>query len=109
MFSHRLPTHTFRYATISGLILMCMVSSACDTLRIHNGAGQPVGLLIDAQTSGGFLNDQAVVTSRSTLLTTNYRSSASSNEVIAFTNDRPPKHVMTPWTPQKDIFDIPFA
>lgn len=109
MCNQRARARTYRYATITGLILMCMVSSACDMLRIHNGSGQPVGLLIDAQTSAGFLNDQAVVTSRSQIVTTNYRSSPSSNEVIAFTNDRPPKHVGTPWTPQKDIFDVSFA
>jgi len=109
MINQRLRTTIFRCAPMAGLILVCAVTSACDTLRIHNGAGHPVGLLIDAQNSSGFLNDHAVVTSRSEIATTNYRSSASSNEVIGFTNDRPPKHVMTPWTPQRDTFDVAFA
>jgi hypothetical protein len=94
---------------MAALIAVCGIMTGCDAIRIHNGAGQPVGLLIDAQNSNGFVNDHAVVTSRTEITTTNYRSSASSNEVLGFTNDRPPKHVMTPWTPQRDVFDVNFA
>lgn len=90
------------------LIVLCAVSSGCDSLRIHNGSGNPVGLLIDAQNSSGFVNDHATVTSRSEIATTNYRSSADSNEVLGFTMDRPPTYVSTPWTPQRDTFDVTF-
>jgi hypothetical protein len=83
--------------------------NACDTIRIHNGSGQPVGLLIDAQNSAGFVNDHAVITTRPEIFTTNYRLSADSNEITGFTNDRPPKHVMTPWTADRDTFDVTFA
>ncbi|MET0514737.1 MAG: hypothetical protein ABW047_05345 [Nitrospiraceae bacterium] len=109
MFIQRLRTHVVRYAPMIGLIVVCVVAPACDALRIHNSAGQPVGLLIDAENSDGVLNDHAVVTAQSEIAITNYHPSGTSNEVTGFTNDRPPKHVTTPWTSQRDTFDVIFA
>src|SRR5262245_27015313 len=99
----------FRLVPMAALVLACAITTGCDAIRIQNAGGNPVGLLIDAENSGTFVNDHAVVTSRTEIATTNYRSSASSNEIVGFTNDRPPKYVATPWTPQHDTFDVSFA
>jgi hypothetical protein len=91
-----------RYAPMVGLLSVYAITTGCDAIRIQNGGGNSVGLLIDAESSSGFVNDRPVVTSLTEFATTNYRSSSLSNEIVGFTNDRPPKRVATPWTPQRD-------
>ena len=102
-------TPLLRCAQMAGVLLICATATGCDTIRIQNAGGNSVGLLIDAEDSSGFVNDSSVVTSLTQFATTNYRSSSVSNEIIGFTNDRPPKRVATPWTSQRDTFDVIFA
>jgi hypothetical protein len=98
-----------RDAPMAGLLFVCAIATGCDAIRIQNAVGNSVGLLIDAESSSGFVNDRPVVTSLTEFATTNYRSSSLSNEIVGFTNDRPPKRLATPWTPQRDTFDVIFA
>lgn len=93
---------------LSIVLVMTLSWTGCDALRIHNGSGNPVGLLVDAQNSSGTLNDHTVVTTRTEIGFSNYTSAPSTNEIIGFTNDRPPKYLATPWTPQRDTFDLTF-
>lgn len=102
-------TRLLRYVRMGGLLFVFAITTGCDTIRIQNAGGNSVGLLIDAESSSGFVNDSSVVTSLTEFATTNYRSSSLSNEIVGFTNDRPPKRVATPWTPQRDTFDVIFA
>lgn len=95
---------------VSAVIVTALVWSviACDTIRVQNSSGQPVGLLVDAQNGTTTVNDRGVTFTGSSVGITNYSSAAQSNEVVAFTNDRPPKYQATPWTPNRDTFDVPF-
>ena len=90
------------------VLVMTLLWTGCDALRIHNGSGHPVGLLVDAQGSNGTVNDHSVVTTRAEIGFSNYRAAPSSNEIIGFTNDRPAKYLATAWTPQRDTFDLTF-
>ena len=89
-------------------LVMTLLWTGCDALRIHNGSGNPVRLLVDAQGSSDTLNDHAVVTTGTEIGFSNYRAAPSTNEIIGFTNDRPPKYLPTPWTSQRDTFDLTF-
>jgi len=84
--------------------------SACgDTVTISNGSGQPVGLLVDGQDSGGRVDDRAFTSPASPIAVGALTAASQSNEVIGFTNDRPPKQLNTPWTDANDNFALAFA
>ncbi|HMS85546.1 MAG TPA: hypothetical protein PKD12_18040 [Nitrospira sp.] len=92
-----------------GILPVVLFLTGCnDTVNVVNGSGQPVGLLVDGQDSGGQLNDRAFVSAASPLNVGQLSSSPQTNEVIGFTNDRPPKYLSAPWTSGSDAFNVDF-
>lgn len=97
------------FASWAMVVLAVVVfMTGCDAIRIYNGSGNAVGLLVDAQGSNGVLNDHAVISTATSIGFSSYSASPNSNEVIGFTNDRPPKYLATPWTTRRDVFDLTF-
>jgi hypothetical protein len=89
---------------VTGLLLL-VLTSCSDVLHISN-AGGPVGVLLDGQDDTGNVNDRGYITTASKIDVT--YTAGTSNEVVGFTNARPPRLVTTPWTNEVDYFDLDF-
>jgi len=75
---------------------------------VTNSSGQAVGLMVDGQDSSGVVNDRGFVSSASAIGVGTLNLATQSNEVVGFTNDRPPKYLNTPWTSNRDNFNLDF-
>ena len=99
---------------IKGLsILVCqfiilLLTGCNDTVNVTNSSGQAVGLMVDGQDSSGVVNDRGFVSSASAIGVGTLNLATQSNEVVGFTNDRPPKYLNTPWTSNRDNFNLDF-
>ena len=82
--------------------------AGCDTLRLGNTSGDQAGLLVDGQDANGPVNDRGFLANGTSRTVGRLSESSSSNEVLAFTTNRPPKQAATPWTTGRDIFDVDF-
>ena len=85
-------------AFIIGVFPLLMLLTGCDTINVINGSGQPVGVMVDGQDSGGQINDRTVISAASAIGVGGLSASSQTNEVTGFTNDRPPTYLSTPWT-----------
>ncbi len=89
--------------------LFCLISASFqDIITIANGSGQPVGIIVDGQDEAGALNDRAFITATTLVGVGKLTASSQVNEVIGFTNERPPKHLSTPWTAANETFNLEF-
>ena len=50
-----------------GALPVMMFLAGCDTINVINGSGQPVGVMVDGQDSGGQINDRTVISSASAI------------------------------------------
>jgi len=89
-------------------IAVFFMAGCSDTVNISNGSGQPVGLLVDGQDSGGQFSDRSFITTAASIGVGELSASPQSNEVAGFTNGRPPKYLSTPWTGGSDAFNLAF-
>ena len=97
------------FRTAPCLLLLAVLGGGCgDQIHISNTAGQPVGLLIDGRNAAGPINDRTVVTTAATVGVGEITASAGTNEVAAFTSQRPVKLQATPWTSARDTFNLGF-
>lgn len=85
-----------------------LMAGCSDTVNISNGSGQPAGLLVDGQDSGGPFSDRSFITTAASIGVGELSAAPQSNEVIGFTNARPPKYLSTPWTGGGDAFNLAF-
>jgi hypothetical protein len=85
-----------------------LLAGCNDTINVTNGSGQPVGLMADGQDSSGIVNDRSYISTATAINIGALSLSTQSNEVIGFTNDRPPKYLNTPWTSKSDNFNLDF-
>jgi hypothetical protein len=85
-----------------------LIAGCDDTVNVTNSSGQPMGLMVDGQDSSGVLNDRGFVSSASAIGVGALSLAPQANEVVGFTNDRPPKYLNTPWTNSSDQFNLDF-
>ena len=91
-----------------GVLPVILFLAGCDTINVINGSGQPVGVMVDGQDSGGQINDRTVISAASAIGVGGLSASSQTNEVTGFTNDRPPQYLSTPWTGSIDAFNLAF-
>jgi len=86
------------------------LTGCADRVKLTNTSGSENGILVDGQSSSGPINDETFASSSTTIKVGRLRASATSNEVIAFTNLRPVA-IQTPvsWTSGRDTVNTPFA
>lgn len=89
---------------------MFTVMGCADRVKLSNTSSSENGILVDGQSSSGPMNDKAFTSTSTTIRVGRLRASASSNEVIAFTNLRPVAiETPVPWTSGRDTVNTPFA
>ena len=71
------------------LLLIVFLSFGCDKVILGNSAGHEHGLLVDGQNSSGHVNDRSRVSAATTIDVGELDASASTNDIIAFTQNRP--------------------
>ena len=85
---------------------------AQDQVTLNNNSGNPIGLLVDGKLNGSFVNDQTYVSPGSPALVGQFSRATGqgTNEVMAFTQDRPMAiYTNPPWTTGNDNIMVPFA
>ena len=85
---------------------------AQDHVTLNNSSGNPIGLLVDGKLNGSFVNDQTYVSPGSPALIGQFSRATGqgTNEVMAFTQDRPMAiYTNPPWTTGNDNINVPFA
>ena len=85
---------------------------AQDQVTLNNNSGNPIGLLVDGKLNGSFVNDQTYVSPGSPALIGQFAKATGqgTNEVMAFTQDRPMAiYTNVPWTTRNDTIIVPFA
>jgi hypothetical protein len=85
---------------------------AQDQVTLNNNSGNPIGLLVDGKLNGSFVNDQTYVSPGSPALIGQFSkmNGNKTNEVMAFTQDRPMAiYTNVPWTTGNDNIIVPFA
>jgi hypothetical protein len=85
---------------------------AQDHITLNNSSGNPIGLLVDGKLNGSFVNDQTYVSPGSPALIGQFSRATGqgTNEVMAFTQDRPMAiYANPPWTTGNDNINVPFA
>lgn len=93
---------------------LCLVASlsGCvvgDTVNVTSGSGQPNGLLVDGQDATGVFNDRSVISNGTSIGVGALSAAPQSNEVVGFTNDRPPRYLSTAWTSANETFNLGFS
>jgi hypothetical protein len=83
------------------------VVETADLVLLRNGSASPSGLLVDGRGAGGVLNDRGYVVADSTLMVV-LAAAPESNEVLAFTERRPPILASAPWTDAPDTIVVDF-
>jgi len=89
-------------------LIILLLAGCNDTINVTNGSGQAVGLMVDGQESSGVINDRSFVSNVPAIGVGALSPATQSNEVVGFTNDRPPKYLNTPWTSNSDNFNLDF-
>jgi len=85
------------------------IVTGLDIVRVHNGAGGPIGLLLDGQLGSHFLNDSGLVLTDSATPVLFKSDSLTDGEIAAFTPGRPPALLpQAPWSGGTDTVDITF-
>ncbi len=92
-------------------ITICLASIACnDSVQLTNNSTSENGLLVDGRDGTGNFNDKKFISAAATIDVVSIDASAASNEVIAFTNHRPPAIVQNvPWTSSFEQIAVPYA
>ncbi len=93
---------------IGALSIIILTIGCGDTINVSNGSGQPVGLLVDGQDASGPFSDRSFISTAAAIGVGTLSTSLQSNEIIGFTNDRPPKYLSTSWTGGNDSFNLAF-
>jgi hypothetical protein len=83
------------------------VVDEADVIVLRNGLSGLHGLLIDGRGASGDVNDRGVI-SADTIVTIVMSAAAETNEVLAFTEGRPPILVPSPWTSGADTVSVEF-
>lgn len=94
------------------LIVICvtLLYGCGDDVLLSNTSGNENGILLDGEDSSGQLNDKTYTSANTKIDVGSVSPSATSNEVIAFTNLRPVA-ITTPaaWTTGNDDIPVPFS
>lgn len=108
----RLPTVCRRFG---GFVLVIVAGifallGCDDQVTLINTSGNSNGILVDGQSSTGPVNDQTFTSNSTTISVGQLSASVSSNEVVAFTNQRPAA-IQTPvsWTSGSDNVSVAFS
>lgn len=83
------------------------VVETADLVLLRNGSTSPSGLLVDGRGAAGVLNDRGYVVTDSTLMVV-LAAAPESNEILAFTEHRPPILASAPWTDAPDTIVVDF-
>ncbi len=79
-----------------------------DTVAITGSGSGAVGLLIDGDGATGFVNDRTRTSSSSPIGVGQLTQSIQTNEIVGFTERRPPKYLATLWTIGDDSVTLDF-
>lgn len=94
------------------LAVIAVLGSGCgDALQFVNGSSGDKGYMLDGRTEGGAqVHNLSYTTNQDKQFFQNLRPAVvpNLNEAVAFTNNRPPKHVNTPWTDAEETFTVTF-
>ncbi len=92
---------------LSSLSMPFDVLAGPDVVHFRNTGGQPVGAVLDGQ-STQFVNDFSTITTDSTVVTV-MANAPRGDEIVAFTEGRPPEILTTPlWTTSIDTVTVTF-
>ena len=99
--------------SLSGLaflpLLVLVTISGCDKVQLTNSGNGENGILVDASSGGVDQNDVRYTKSGANIWMRNYKPSSRSNEVIAYTNGKPPiLNQDVGWTNGWDSVDVSF-
>src|SRR4051812_3173166 len=97
---------------LSALLFGTAVVRAQDQVTLTNNSGNPIGLLVDGKLGKSVVNDQTYVSNASPAVIGQFSLTPGnkSNEVMAFTQDRPMAiRSSVPWTTGNDNISVPFA
>lgn len=101
-----------RQRSILALIAAALLVTACgDSLQFVNGSGNEFGYMLDGQTEAGAqVHSLSYTTTSDVQFFQNLRPAVAPNlgEAVAFTNNRPPAHIVTPWTTAEERFTVNF-
>lgn len=96
--------------TKTTLLIVVLISLGCgDKVTIGNSAGNEHGLLVDGQNTSGHVNDRVRVSGNTAIDVGKLVASSSTNDIIAFTQNRPPAMKSANWTSGKDTEAITFS
>jgi hypothetical protein len=85
---------------------------AQDQVTLNNNSGNEIGLLVDGVLNGSFVNDKTFLSATSPISLGSFIKAKGNktNEVMAFTKDRPMEiYTSVPWTSGNDNITVPFA
>ena len=94
--------------TILLIILLFMRYINEDTVNVTQSSGNEIGLMVDGQDINGFVNDKKFISNNTNINVGKLKLATESNEVVGFTNDRPPTYLNTPWKDGNDNFNLRF-
>jgi uncharacterized protein YcfL len=86
-------TFTKGLKVVAFQLSILLLTGCNDTINVTNGSGQAVGLMADGQDSSGIVNDRSYISAATAINIGALSLSTQSNEVVGFTNDRPPKYL----------------
>jgi hypothetical protein len=105
--------HDFGIPWIFGILLIFILrigyaDTNTDIVNIINNSGNEIGLIVDGQNSSGFVNDKNYPSTSNAIDIGQFNLSTETNEIVGFTNDKPPKYLKTQWTNSTDSFNLEF-
>ena len=95
-----------------GILIAAVIVSGCssDKVVLSNSAGNEHGLLVDGQNDSGHVNDRKRLSANTTISVGELTSSASTNDIIAFSKGRPVAiKENAGWTTGDDTESISFS
>lgn len=93
---------------VFGWVSLLVLSTGCaDRLNVSGSAGGEVGVLLDGRDGAADVNDRGHL-SAATPIGVGNLTAGTSNEIVGFANQRPPRYVATPWTEGNDSFNLDF-
>ena len=100
-----------RFEIMSAVVVAVLAAGCGDALQFANGSSGEKGYMLDGRTEGGAqVHSLSYTTTGEKQFFQNLRPAVAPNlsEAVAFTNNRPPKHLSTPWTDAEETFTVTF-
>ncbi len=86
-----------------------VIITGCDEVVVNNTSGNAVGILVDGRIKSGQVNDKSFTSNNTNINVSKFKLSAMSNEVVAYTNQRPVTvKSNVPWTNGDDSIQLTF-